>query len=171
MSSALRLAPAAVLFAATSAFAGIETIPVTFTISGTADLFDGAFTLESDFDAAYDGSVLSFESPAGSFGSNATYDFSYTDLSAMLDGEFIDSTFALLAADLGGDITADVTLSGFGSEWDGTSASGTGLIVLSDIGFFTPESIDISWSINQVPTPGALALLGVAGLARRRRRD
>ena len=170
MSSAFRLAPVVVLLTAGSALAGIETVPVTFSISGTADLFDGAFTFESDFDATYDGTVLSFDDAAGSFGSNGSYDFSYTDLSAILDGEFIDSTFGLLAADLGGDVTANVMLSGFGSEWDGTSASGTGLIVLSDIGFFTPESVDITWSINQVPTPGALALLGVAGLARRRRR-
>ena len=169
MSSAFRIAPAVVLLAASTAVAGLETVPVTFSITTTTDLF-GDFTIESDFDATFDGSLLSFASDAGSFESSSSFDFTYTDLSMGLDGEFIDGTFTLIGTAGPATASADLTLSGFGSAWDGSSASGTGIIEMTNIGF-TPETVDIHWSINLVPAPGAIALLGVAGLARRRRRD
>lgn len=174
MNTFIRTTPALALLLTGVAHAGIETTPVTFSISATTDLF-GDFTISADFDATVDTSgaspVVSFMSPSGSFSSNTPFDFTYTDLSMVLDADFIDGTFSMSA--VGGTVAADILLSGFGSEWDGMSASGTGIIEITNIGGggFAPETTDITWSINTVPAPGALGLLGVAGLAGRRRRD
>lgn len=174
MNTITRTAPALALLLAGVAHAGVETVPVTFSISATTDLF-GDFTISADFDATVDGSgsspVVSFSSKSGSFSSNSPFDFTYSDLSMVLDGDFIDGTFGMSV--VGGTVSADILLSGFGSAWDGTVAAGDGIIEIKNIGGggFAPETTDITWSITTVPAPGALGLLGVAGLARRRRRD
>jgi hypothetical protein len=78
-------------------------------------------------------------------------------------------------ADLGGGsmLSGDITFMGFGSAWDGNIASGTGVLSVANFsgGGFTPETVSMTWSITNVPAPGMFGLLGVAGLARRRRRD
>lgn len=173
MSTMTRTAPAIAFLLAGSAFAGIDTVPVTFSISATTDLY-GDFTISADFDASIDTSgsspIVSFADTSGSFTSSSPFDFDYSDLAMILDGEFIDGTFGITGTSGGSSISADVLLSGFGDAWDGTSASGIGIIELKAVSGFAPETTDITWSINTVPAPGALGLLGMAGLVGRRRR-
>lgn len=62
---------------------------------------------------------------------------------------------------------------GLGDTWYDVSASNGDsfdYVLITGFGFSPETAIDnISW--NVVPTPGALAMLGIAGLASRRRRD
>jgi hypothetical protein len=173
------LAASTLLIAAggSTAMAGLDTIPVTFSISMDSATF-GDVTFSSIFDAEETdnggGPVLFFQSKSGDWDSDSPFPLSYTNLSTTLDVDVLDGTFTMYA-DLGGStLSADISFMGFGSVWDGVSASGTGVLSVANFsggGGFTPESVSMSWSITYVPAPGALALLGVAGLSRRRRRD
>jgi hypothetical protein len=158
-----------------TAMAGLETIPVTFSISMDSATF-GDVTFSSIFDAVETdgGTVLFFESQSGDWDSDSPFPLSYTNLSTTLNVDALDGSFTMYA-DLGGGSTlsGDITFEGFGSAWDGVSASGVGLVSVANFsgGGFNPESVAMTWSISYVPAPGALGLLGVAGLSRRRRRD
>ncbi len=159
-----------------TAMAGLDTIPVTFSISMDSATF-GDVTFSSIFDAVETdgGTVLFFQSKSGDWESDSPFPLSYTNLSTTLDVDALDGSFTMYA-DLGGGstISGDITFEGFGSAWDGWSASGVGLVSVANFsggGGFTPESVSMTWSISYIPAPGALGLLGVAGLSRRRRRD
>jgi hypothetical protein len=143
----------AVSMCATTAMAGVELTPITFTISMDSATF-GDVTFSSVFDAEIteSGPIVFFQSKAGDWTSDSPFPLSYTG-GSMLSG--------------------DITFMGFGSAWDGNIASGTGVLSVANFsgGGFTPESVSMTWSITNVPAPGMFGLLGVAGLARRRRRD
>lgn len=174
MSTKSRFAAAvATLSLAGTALAGVETVPVEFTIEFTTDLF-GPVMLSNTFDATQstEGGVTVL-----SFGGSGSFDLGtpgitldYSDLAVVFGGEFIDGSSNAQLMDGGTETNYTFELTGFGDLWDGSSASGVGVVYLSSNGF-VPESYAATWSINQVPAPGALALLGVAGLAGRRRRD
>jgi hypothetical protein len=158
-----------------TAMAGLDTIPVTFSISMDSATL-GDVTFSSIFDAVETdgGTVLFFQSKSGDWESDSPFPLSYTNLSTTLDVDELDGSFTMYA-DLGGGSTlsADITFEGFGSAWDGWSASGVGLVSVVNFnggGRFTPESVDMTWSISYIPAPGALGLFGFAGLGRRRRR-
>jgi hypothetical protein len=164
-----------VVACATTAMAGVELTPVTFTISMDSATF-GDVTFSSVFDAEFTegGTIVFFQSKAGDWTSDSPFPLSYTDLSTTLDGEVLEGQFTMFA-DLGGGSTlsGDITFMGFGSAWDGNLASGTGVLSVANFsgGGFTPESVSMTWSITNVPAPGMFGLMAVAGLSRRRRRD
>lgn len=165
----------AVSMCATTAMAGVELTPITFTISMDSATF-GDVTFSSVFDAEIteSGPIVFFQSKAGDWTSDSPFPLSYTDLSTTLDGEVLEGQFTMFA-DLGGGSTlsGDITFMGFGSAWDGNLASGTGVLSVANFsgGGFTPESVSMTWSITNVPAPGMFGLMAVAGLSRRRRRD
>ena len=166
-------AAAATLMVGGSAMAGLETVMVDFTIEFTTDML-GPVTLSDTFEATEttEGgvTVIAFGG-SGSFDlSAAGFTLDYSDLDVVFGGEFIDGNSNAQLMGPGTDMNYMFELTGFGDLWNGSSASGVGVVYLSSNGF-VPESYSASWSITQVPTPGAVALLGVAGLAGRRRRN
>ncbi|MEE2972804.1 MAG: hypothetical protein VX672_06745 [Planctomycetota bacterium] len=175
MTKTFQLAALTSLFASIPAFAGVDSnIEVYFELQFEADSL-GTVTLGDTFDAteSLDAGVYTLK-----FGGNGAFatpgdpsaTFSYTDLSVLFVEEDIDGD-GMASLTNGSSIDYDFTFSGFGDAWDGSFASGVGYIEFTQTGGFTVESHDITWSVTLVPAPGAVALLGLAGLTSRRRRD
>ena len=98
------------------------------------------------------------------------YVFEYSNLDTQVFGDEISGGGDALLESFAGDEAFTFLFDGFGSTWDGTFASGIGVIEFTPVTGFTVDSHEILWSVETVPAPGALAVLGLAGLARRRRR-
>jgi len=166
------LGAVAVAGLASSASAGLDTVTVDFVIEFETEML-GPVTLTNTFEAEESSeggvTVLSFGGD-GSFDVGASgLTLSYTDLAVVFGGEFIDGASNARLTGAGTDMNYTFELTGFGDLWNGSSASGVGVVYLNSNGF-VPESYSAAWSITEVPAPGAVALLGVAGLASRRRR-
>ena len=161
------------LAVASVATAGFETeIEINFEFTFDADGL-GQVTLFDTFqaDQFLDGSDLSL-----AFGGSGTFQtpgapgvmFDYAGLDVLLAGEDIDGSGSAMLSD-GVETNYNFLLTGFGSAWNGSDASGVGVIEFTQIGF-SVDSHEIAWSVNTVPAPGVLGILAVAGLAGRRRR-
>ena len=165
----------------------ITSMAITPMLSAGIDEIDVLFTME--FEDSTLGSVilsdtfLGFQEDLGSgdlrlsFGgdgsftvSNPDYTFEYSNLDVVLGLDVIDGTGDAGLDELGSETFSTFAFNGFGSNWDGVFASGVGTIDFTPVGGFTLDSYEITWSVETIPAPSALALLGMAGLARRRRR-
>ncbi|MAC18702.1 MAG: hypothetical protein CMJ23_03315 [Phycisphaerae bacterium] len=161
------------LAVASAATAGFETeIEINFEFSFDVDGL-GQVTLFDTFQAEQslnDGDLGLLFGGSGTFQTPGAPGvmFDYTGLEVLLAGEDIDGTGSAMLFD-GVETDYDFTLTGFGDAWNGSDASGVGVIEFTKIGF-SVDSHEIAWSINTVPAPGVLGMLAVAGLAGRRRR-
>ena len=180
MKKTFPLATFTALAVGSTAFAGVDSdIQVYFELQFESDSI-GTVTLGDTFDAteSLDAGVYTLE-----FGGSGTFAtpgdpsliFTYTDLSVLFVEEDIDgdgmATLSTEGFSNGSTVDYDFLFSGFGDAWDGSFASGVGFIEFTPTGGgFSVDSHDITWSINLVPAPGALALLGLAGIGARRRR-
>ncbi len=119
---------------------------------------------------------------AGAFGAFMTFSTDLTEFSTQTwdsgaPGPF-GGGFAVVALDSGVEVAnqfyPDVAWGGLGDTWINiTTSGGSTFDEVRILGFgFPPETYLDNMSWNAVPAPGALALLGLAGIvARRRRRD
>lgn len=154
--------------------AGIsESVDVTFTLEFQSDTL-GLVTIQDTFTATQVdvAGVLTLD-----FGGSGTasveepgYVFEYSNLDTLLSGDEISGGGDALLESFAGDEAFTFLFDGFGSTWDGTFSSGVGVIEFTPVTGFTVDTHEILWSVETVPAPGALAVLGLAGLARRRRR-
>lgn len=154
--------------------AGIsESIDVTFTLEFNSDTL-GNVILQDIFTATQtlDGGVLGLQfGGSGAFEVDAPgYIFEYSNLDTQLSGDEISGSGDSLLESFAADEEFSFVFDGFGSSWDGSFASGVGVIEFTPVGGFTVDTHEIAWSVETIPAPGALAMFGLAGLARRRRR-
>lgn len=106
--------------------------------------------------------------------SGSAYVLTFQELDVCLeqDGEFEAEAIGRLFESSFTDefSSGELEMNSAGSFWDGAYASGTGTIDLDDFGDFD-GGYDFNWNIEVVPAPGILALCGLVGLVRCRRRD
>jgi hypothetical protein len=153
----------------------VQDIDVLFTVGFESD-FIGKVVLSGVFAAEEtetDGVFTLVFTGEGSFNvSDPGVDFAYEDLSVLLENDQLEGQGLASLLGENGEESFDFGLEGFGSSWDGSSASGIGLIGFNGFDGFTPgDEFSITWSIDLVPVPGVVALFGVAGLSRSRRRS
>ena len=73
---------------------------------------------------------------------------------------------------MGGSSTSEITFGDSPFPYpDPTSFYATSNFLIDSLDSQNLNGISYTFNLQAVPTPGALALLGVAGLSRRRRRD
>ena len=135
---------------------GIVTLEETFT-AFQEDLGSGVLALTLGGDGVFDVSDPGFS-------------FEYTDLEVVLQSDVIDGSGLSRLDESGSETTSSWNFNGFGSIWNGSFASGVGVVEFTGFGGFTVDSHEITWSVGTIPAPGATALLAIGGLARRRRR-
>ncbi len=173
MRPAIRTAAALTIFSLVSpAIAGLDTIEIEFALEFEVETL-GLVSLSQTFEAVESdegGTVVLIFGGDGSFDVEAPgATMAYTGFSALYDGEYINGSSMVIIADGGTSLSYDFDLTGIGELWDGTFASGTAGVYLNRNGF-VPDYSPATWSISLVPTPGAVALLAVAGLTGHRRR-
>lgn len=154
--------------------AGIDEVDVLFTMEfedstlGEVLLADTFTALQEDLGSGDLG--LTFGGDGFFSVSDPGIAYEYTNLQVVLQADEIFGGGDALLDDGGSTSSSTFMFDGFGSIWDGTFASGVGVVEFTPAGGFTTDTYEIEWSVELVPTPGALALLGIAGLAGRRRR-
>lgn len=154
--------------------AGIDEVDVLFTMEFES-LTLGTVTLEETFTAIQEdlGSgvlALTFGGDGSFSVSNPGFSFDYTNLEVLLEADVIDGAGDATLQESGSEAFSTYGFNGFGSIWNGSFASGVGIVEFTSPGGFTADSYEIAWSVDTIPAPGTMACLAIAGVAGRRRR-
>ena len=75
----------------------------------------------------------------------------------VLQSDVIDGSGLSRLDESGSETTSSWNFNGFGSIWDGSFASGVGVVEFTGFGGFTVDSHEITWSVGTIPAPGAPA--------------
>ena len=158
----------------TTLSAGIEEVDVLFTMDfdnttlGAVSITETFTALQEDLESGI--LELSFGGDGFFMVSNPGFTFEYTSLQVVLRSDVIDGGGHAELTASGTETLSSYAFNGFGSTWDGSFASGVGIVEFTSIGGFTADTFEISWSVETIPAPGVLGLFGLGGLVRGRRR-